>query len=358
MYTTTLTSGSSFFSRGVPGWPPPKKSVFSGLAKLPPASSGIRQLAPGGKARAFADIVGDRLGQSEQRQFANLAETLIPFATRDSLDLLGEIYGVARIGQSSVVADLSDQNFKFYVRRGTFGDINGGNDIQVPSDIRIFTGDPNGPVYLADAMTLAAGDSSQFFSARSLLSGSAGNAPSGVFDRHNFTHYADSRFGTLLVTNSFGLVGGRETETDDDYRFRLNLKIQSSAGANEAALRFALLQIPGIQDLVFERQAGAFIVYVYGISPNVSPGLLQNVQNAINDKAAYPLTGLAVAPDLAGISLATSVEFKTGTSVEEKNLALEAAAAAAENYINNLAVGETLVVNETPIGFAMPIRRS
>ena len=169
---------------------------------------------------------------------------------------------MARIGQSSVVADLSDQNFKFYVRRGTFGDINGGNDIQVPSDIRIFTGDPNGPVYLADAATLAAGDSSQFFSARSLLSGSAGNAPSGVFDRHNFTHYADSRFGTLLVTNSFGLVGGRETETDDDYRFRLNLKIQSAAGANEAALRFELLQIPGIQDLVFERQAGAFIVYV------------------------------------------------------------------------------------------------
>ena len=73
---------------------------------------------------------------------------------------------------------------------------------------------------------------------------------------------------------------------------------------------------------------------------------MQNVQNAINDKAAYPLTGLAVAPDLVGISLATTVEFKTGTSVDEKNLAFEAAAAAAENYINNLAVGETLVVNE------------
>jgi hypothetical protein len=105
----------------------------------------------------------------------------------------------------------------------------------------------------------------------------------------------------------------------------LNLKIQSSAGANEAALRFALLEIPGIQDLVFERQAGAFIVYVYGISPDVSPGLLQSVQDQINDKAAYPLTGLAVAPDLVGISLATTVEFKTGTSVDEKNLALSSA---------------------------------
>ena len=31
---------------------------------------------------------------------------------------------------------------------------------------------------------------------------------------------------------------------------------------------------------------------VYGISPNVSPGLLQNVQDSLNDRAAYPLTGL------------------------------------------------------------------
>jgi len=58
------------------------------------------------------------------------------------------------------------------------------------------------------------------------------------------------------------------------------------------------------------------------------------------------LTGLAVAPDLVGVSLATTVEFKAGTSVEEKGLALAAAAAAAEDYINNLRVGETLVVNQ------------
>ena len=35
MYTTTLTSGSSFFSGGVPGWPPPKKSVFSDSPSCP-----------------------------------------------------------------------------------------------------------------------------------------------------------------------------------------------------------------------------------------------------------------------------------------------------------------------------------
>jgi hypothetical protein len=119
------------------------------LPRCPRLRNGLRQLAPGGKARAFADIVGDRLGQSEQRQFASLAQTLIPYATGDSLDLLGEIYGLARIGRSSVQADLSDQNFEFYVRRGTFGDINGGNDIEIPADIRITTGDPNGTLLRA-----------------------------------------------------------------------------------------------------------------------------------------------------------------------------------------------------------------
>jgi len=73
---------------------------------------------------------------------------------------------------------------------------------------------------------------------------------------------------------------------------------------------------------------------------------LQNVQDSPNDKAAYPLTGLAVAPDLVGISLSTTVEFKAGTSAEEKSLALSAAASAAEDYINNLRVGETLVLNQ------------
>jgi len=93
---------------------------------------------------------------------------------------------VPRLGQSSVQSDLADRNFQFYVRRGTFGDINRGNDIEIPSDVRISTGDPNGAIYLTDPVTLAAGDSQAFFSARSLAPGSVSNAPAGVFTRHNF----------------------------------------------------------------------------------------------------------------------------------------------------------------------------
>ena len=61
------------------------------------SQTGIRQLAPGGKARAFGDIVANELADLEQRQFANIAQSLLPFATDTNLDLIGEIFGVSRL---------------------------------------------------------------------------------------------------------------------------------------------------------------------------------------------------------------------------------------------------------------------
>src|ERR1039458_8415302 len=95
-------------------------------------------------------------------------------------------------------------------------------------------------------------------------------------------------------------------ETDEDYHYRINLKLQSQSGVNEAALRFALLQVPGIQDVVFDRHAGTFHVYVYSMAPQVAASLLDMVQQAINDNVAYPLTGLSVAPALVAISRTTT----------------------------------------------------
>ena len=272
------------------------------------SATGIRQLAPGGKARAFGDILANELAELEQRQFLNIAQSLLPFATDTSLDLIGEIFGVARITQQTAGVDVGDQNFQWYVRNGTFGSINSGQDIVIPSGVRIYTAaGASGPVYIANAVLLPAAASSMFFSAASLYSGSQGNAPSGIFSQSNFTNYTESHYGSLLVTNNYGIVGGRDAEDDDSYRYRIRLKLQAQNGANEAALRFQILQIPGIQDVVFDAAAGTFTCYVYGIASDGSAALLQNVQQAIDNTVAFPLTGIAVAPGLAGISLTTTV---------------------------------------------------
>ena len=45
-------------------------------------------------------------------------------------------------------------------------------------------------------------------------------------------------------------------------RYRIHLKLTSQSGINEAALRYQLLQLPGIQDVVFVTSAGSFMVYL------------------------------------------------------------------------------------------------
>jgi hypothetical protein len=76
---------------------------------------------------------------------------------------------------------------------------------------------------VSDPVTLLAGDSQAYFSARSLFAGTISNSPARVFNRHNFTNYAESRFGSLLVTNDFGIIGGRDQEDDESYRYRIHL---------------------------------------------------------------------------------------------------------------------------------------
>ena len=83
---------------------------------------------------------------------------------------------------------------------------------------------------------------------------------------------------------------------DQSYRYRIYTKIRSNGGANESALRFELLKVPGIQDIVFERHAGAYTCYVYAITPVASASLLADIQEVLNEKSAFPLTGTAVIP--------------------------------------------------------------
>ncbi len=90
------------------------------------------------------------------------------------------------------------------------------------------------------------------------------------------------------MTNDYGIVGGRNTEDDDSYRYRIHLKLVSQAGSNEAALRFALLQVPGIQDVVFDSKAGTFTCYIYAITPVAAASVIQAVQDTIDAEAGFP----------------------------------------------------------------------
>src|SRR5271156_5560455 len=78
-------------------------------------NSGITQLSPGGKARAFGDVIGNIMGTVEADTFNMVSQSLLPYATGDSLDLIGDIFGVPRLAQTTSTVIPDDQNFEFYV---------------------------------------------------------------------------------------------------------------------------------------------------------------------------------------------------------------------------------------------------
>jgi hypothetical protein len=326
---------------------PQSSSTFQAQNLAALQNTGITQTSPGGKARGFSDIVGDQQGGSEGRKFAALGQTLLPYATGDNLDFLGSVYGVPRLAAATAGSSVADGNFTFYVLSGTFGQINSGLNITVPAGTTISTADPNGPVYTLDsAVSLPAKSSSVSFSATSASDGSAGNAPQGVFTSTSFRGYTDYRFGSLLVTNNFGITEGRDAELDDNYRYRINLHLQSKGGASQSDLQLAILTVPGVQNVVFQAQAGTYTAYIYGVAQVASPGLLQACQAQLDATTAYPLVGLAVAPDLVGISFSTVLEFVAGATAAQQQTAMASATAVASNYINNLPLNGTFVINE------------
>ena len=54
----------------------------------------------------------------------------------------------------------------------------------------------------------------------------------------------------------------------------------------------------------------------------------------------------ALSPDLVGISFSTTLSFNSGVSQSDQASILSTASAADANYINNLAVGAPLVINQ------------
>lgn len=310
-------------------------------------TTGVSNTSAGGKARALADIIANEMGILETNVFITATQNLLPYATGNALDAFGSIFNIPRLDGSDAQSTAADSNFEFYVLSGTFGDINNGQDIIIPQGTQIFTSASNGATYTVDIQTtLPAASSSVFFSASSTSTGSSGNAPAGVFDVSNFTNYTQADFGTLLVTNNFGIVGGSDPETDDNYRYRISLRLLSSGGNGEVDIRAALLQIPGIQDVIFNPLAGTYQVYIYGVSPVVPPSLLTLAQAAMDANTAYPLTGTALAPELVGISLSTTLTLQSGLSILDQATVISNAQTAAANYINNLDISAELIINE------------
>ena len=315
------------------------------------SNSAIANLAPGSKARQIVEAVGEILGTVGTELSLGLINSLLPNATGSSLDLLADMVGLQRLSEIRARVESADNNFKYYVKTGTFGDINNSQAITVPAGTHIRTGSTRGradsSMIQRTAVTLSASASEVYFSAdqtgQVLLRGMAANS----LIRHDFVGYADSAFKSLLVTNMKG-IAGRSVESDQNLRFRISNRLQASAKANLTSIRLSALLVPGVSDVKIisnKSGIGSYDVVVFGTSQVVADNVIQQVQDQIELHQAVGTRGIAVGPRLVGLSMRIRLTFTDSATTGEKNAAANAARQAVREFITDISPGGKLVIN-------------
>ena len=99
--------------------------IRSAIADLA-SNASIANLAPGSKARAIVEALGSVIGNVSSDLSLGMINTLLPNAQGPVLDLLADMVGIQRLPEIRARVESGDANLKYYVKTGTFGDINNG----------------------------------------------------------------------------------------------------------------------------------------------------------------------------------------------------------------------------------------
>lgn len=315
------------------------------------ANSAIANLAPGSKARLVVEAVGEVIGAVATDLSIGLVTTMLPNATGAVLDLIADMVGIQRLPETRARVETADGNLKYFVQTGTFGDINGGSAITIPAGTEIRTGSKRGrsdaTMIQRSAITLPAGASSVFFNADQIGQVRLRGIAAGSLARHEYVGYLDSAFQSLLVTNVKG-IAGRPIESDQNLRFRIANRLQSTAEANIVSIRLNSLLVPGVADVKIipnKSGIGSYDVVVFGTSQVVADNVIQQVQDQIDRHQAVGTRGIAVGPRLVGLSMRIRLRFKDEATAGEKNAAANSARQAIREFITDIQPGGRFILN-------------
>lgn len=333
--------------------------VTNGLNALD-TNTNITQMTPGGKARFFMESTG--IEQSNQSALfdANILQPYIQFAENKFLDFFGDMLDLPRL--EATHAESTDDNFIFYVDTGTFGDLNNNNNFTIPAGTIIQTTAYDGEIFTPGLSTQqvvtyttlepAVCESDSSFVSVSIRSNQEGKASSVSRDTlktHNFTNYILSSTGLLKCTNRYAIDNGDERESNPSYRYRLLQVFRSRNQAIRASIRLAALSVPGVSDVLMinnEQGPGTYSLYIKGLTPTVSPSLLETVSAQVALVSAEGIRSYVLAPNTVGMEFVAALYWNPKVTAEQQSREYKEMRKQLESYMNGLDIGESVELVE------------
>jgi hypothetical protein len=134
-------------------------------------------------------------------------------------------------------------------------------------------------------------------------------------------------------------------ETDSNYRYRITNKVYTAQTANEISIRLKCLSVPNVKTVILKpylNGAGSFVVYVDIIDKSFLSDTIIAVNEALEEVKAYGVNGYAVSAKQLYVNLKIRLTYTQNVSQQQKRFICINALAAANKYIDNLAIGETI----------------
>ena len=269
--------------------------------------TGLNNFAADSAVGVMTDALATAIVNNHNETVNAFEQMQISTASGDYLDQIAVSHGVTRYQPRKAYSVASERSMYFYVASGTFGDINSGNDIDLPAGTKVFPGDANESAILyetVESYTLPASANRVYCTVRAVSFGSTQNVGPRTLTSHSLTTYSG-----LYCSNKYAIVNGRGRENDQALRDRLSIYFKTLSQNNKSSLLMQTLGVPGVIDLaVIEGYYGMGTcgVFVFGADGFSSTHLIRQVRTRAAE-INTPGLRVIVAP---GIQVAISFEIE------------------------------------------------
>ncbi|MCK9428847.1 MAG: baseplate J/gp47 family protein [Candidatus Omnitrophica bacterium] len=324
-----------------------------------------------GISKAFLDI----LGVEVEKQYDNLEyvyRAIDPTkATGSDLEKIGYLVGEYRT-EAVTPSDYSTTNFYFYIdpkinmslssmikRSYTYEErntlVSNGfltNDIYgepqnliIPIDTVVQNFD--GTISYTTINSVILNNTDSYVGIIATNTGPSYNVETNTLIAHTLHQIPELRKISQYIkcSNRFPIQNGKYSINDDELRYKISTS-RSSIRSNELSIRRSALSVPGVRDILFEKNkygAGTVNIIIDGVSPLISQGLIDAVKEKVQQEQSYGDTIYVNRPEYIGIELDIGIVITLGT-IDELSVK-QLVKSSIIQYINDLPIGGEIIWN-------------
>jgi hypothetical protein len=295
----------------------------------------ISNLSDGSRARILLQIINQRIGETYTTLKFNVAMGFLTTSTGIFLDLLGTITGTTRRTSTTAVSDAEDQNVKFYVTTGTL-------KAQLPSGViplGTVIQNSEGSIQYQTTEAIEFDDVTDhaYVSVVAITAGGESNVGNGVLVVH------DLGVPDVLVTNEKNISTGDDTESDDNYRYRIANSRAVNESANLTAVRIAMLPAPGVADIKITEYAGLMDALIIPATNYVSESIVNACQFLGEREKAGGVRLRTRGPEMVPFELYYQLQLTRETPSSDAPSVRSAARLATLDYFAGIPLGGAFV---------------